>query len=603
MEGSTNLYYKPAWNAVSGQTSALLRDFREVQRQTTLSARIKTAESLQKVCMESMAKSLKRSTGYPTRETISTGFYWFIKSLDGIENFTHGNPMFSNSATLMDGDNPVISLVNLPVFGKIVCAEPDQGLSSNLGKHCVSRNIDFFRSYIVGDTLETHNIGSTSISYVYTAYGYYDGFILNLDELELRIARLFITEGGGKFSRIGNRAIGSNTFLHENIRDFVLNKTLSETDRGISFCCGPTQKTPGWPAKIYDQALIGRSHRSSPGISRIQEVQSLIRDILMIPKSHEILLLNGSATGAIECAFFNFLGHRPIQNCAYDVFGKRWASEIENMLKHSKHINHEKVFLRHLDYKNYTGGDKVNYENQADLNSDLVFVYTGTSNGRRWQAHHLLKEYAKSSSLTICDATSALFAETMPWSYLDITCGSFQKALGAEAGLGLIILSPKAIKQLQDSNRVFLPPRILRLDPKVVDEVVHGKLINTISMLNLEEILHNLRWAHSSGGLKFLQRQCEENQKYILNNIPEGLELVLPENAARALTVLCLQTKDVTLRNWDHVRAIAAKAENLGVYEIAGHPEEIPCWRFWTGPTVHNLPRGFNIFTQVLQQG
>jgi len=229
-----------------------------------------------------------------------------------------------------------------------------------------------------------------------------------------------------------------------------------------------------------------------------------------------------------------------------------------------------------------------------------VLVYTGTSTGRRWQAFNWLKKRVNLSGLTVCDATSALFAEAIPWKFFDIVCGSFQKALGAEAGLGLIVLSPKAVTHLKQFGHAFTPPRIIRLDEKTIDEISEGKLINTISMLNLEEIAHNLGWGIKNGGLLFLQKKCLQNQKFIISNLPNELELMIKEEAARALTVLCVRPKDPSKQNWDFIRAVAKRAADKGVHEIAGHPEEVPCWRFWTGPTV--TPEGFKTFVIAYQE-
>jgi phosphoserine aminotransferase len=296
------------------------------------------------------------------------------------------------------------------------------------------------------------------------------------------------------------------------------------------------------------------------------------------------------------------LGHRPIRNIAYDVFGRRWANEIKKNLKNNEKIVKNKAFFNSLEDKEYIKGEKKFYEVEDSFCSDLVFVYTGTSTGRRWQDLNYLKKQSESEGLTICDATSALFAETMPWQYLDITCGSFQKALGAEAGLALVILSPKAVSHLNRFGHAFIPPRIIRLSETTIDEITSGKLINTISMLNLHEIAHNLYWLKDNGGLSFSQKRCIKNQQEIISMIPEGLQLTLPDHAERALTVLCIRPTDPELQNWEYIHKVADKATELGVYEIAGHPEEFPCWRFWTGPTITQAGKGFSKFLEALSR-
>ena len=593
-EESSSIYYQSAWRALTAQTSCILRDFRSIQRQATLESREKTAQSLSDLCYKALSTQLLKTSGYKTSDELSSGFYWYINPLDGVNNFIRGNAMFATSVTLMNGENPLISMVNLPVFGKIIWVEPSSGIKSNLGLHSVNRNLDLSRSYVV-----KNDFGCNTIGYVYTAYGNFDAFILSLSEIEGIISSFFITEGGGKISRIGSQVLGSNKLLHQELRSKVLDTTMTSVRRGTSFCCGPTQKVPDWSGQIYEKALVSRSHRSHEGIVRIRQVQSMLRQLLQIPEEYKILLLNGSATGALECGFFNFLGHRPIQNISYDVFGRRWGVEIGKMLQSEVKIDRNKVFLNNLEYK-LEGEDADSYEIETSVHSDLVLVYTGTSTGRRWQAFSWLKKRLSLPGLTICDATSALFAENIQWKLFDVVCGSFQKALGAEAGLGLVILGPKAINQLTKLGRIFTPPRIIRLDEQVIQEVSDGKLINTISMMNLEEIAHNLGWAIQNGGLSFLQKRCMHNQRFIISNLPPDLELILQNDSERALTVLCIRPKDLSMQNWDFIRLVSTRAAEKGVHETSGHPEEIPCWRFWTGPTC--IPDGFKIFVEAYKE-
>lgn len=591
-----------AGSVLTSQTPKLMRDFREIQLQRNASDRAKTIKSLHDLCYRSIEHGLRKMTRYNVGTTLQDGIYWLVKALDGQSNFMHGIPFFCSSATLMHGTRPLFSLINLPWQNNLLRCESGNGLHSNLGLHKVTNQLDLSNSMIVTDHqvsgVNSKQIDCTTLSYAYTAYGNFDGFIMALDQAESSIAEMFIKEGGGRFSQVGNKMIGSGNLLHDDLRATVI-KGLTPgeiSSKKISFCCGPTQKPATWSSSVYDKALISQSHRSTQGIKRVRQVQELIRHVLKVPDAYKILLLNGSATGAIECGFFNFLGHRPIQNISYDIFGHRWSGEISRMIHSHKKVAKSEIFFRNMAY-NVAEGERPEDEAQLDPKSDLVFVYTGTTTGYTWQNDDLLK---REGGIVICDATSAAFAEELPWKYLDVTCFSFQKALGAEAGLGCVVLSEKAVRQLHELGPVFIPPRIIRLTPEIIQDVADGKLINTISMLNLEEISHNLQWAASNGGLSFLQAKCKANQEEICNNIPDEIEFLLPDKDYRAKCVLCLRPKDQKLRNWDFVKRVAQVVETkYGVYEICGHPEEVPCWRFWTGPTMQQVDLGFRHFVQA----
>ena len=579
-----NIYYHAALKAITGQINSLLRDFRSVQKQTSQSSRQKTADSISQYCTQSIAKILFSTTQYGLNSANKT--YWHVKAIDGADNFCTGNPMFSVSVALVEDGQVNFAMTSIPVMGRIFYASPGEGVLSYSGeystKHSCSRNTQINPKYIISESV------CTSIDYAYVACGNLDAAILELDEVEMKIASLFVTEGGGKVSRVGRKLIMSNQFIHDDLRSNLIGKA----DTTVSFCCGPTTKSPAWESAIYQKALVGRSHRSPEGVQRIQEVQQLIRDVLGIPKDYAVLLVNGSATGAIESAFYNFLGHRPITNLSYDVFGRRWAGELKRM---TDQINLN-ILLTNIEYE--IGRD---YEKHLDLGSDLVFVYTGTSTGIRWPGE-LNKILPKWNGLTVCDATSALFGEAdFPWQSIDVTCGSFQKALGAEAGLGLIVLSPKALQELEQKSPVFISPRFLDLH-RFIKYLERGELNNTISMLNIEEILVNLRWAQENGGIHFLNKRCLANQEEILDQIAHSsLEVTVPKEY-RACTVLCARPKNPANRTWEYVRKIAKDAAKMGVFEIAGHPEEEPCLRFWTGPTLnpHDVRSGIQTVLKLV---
>ncbi|MDP3936224.1 MAG: phosphoserine aminotransferase, partial [Alphaproteobacteria bacterium] len=210
---------------------------------------------------------------------------------------------------------------------------------------------------------------------------------------------------------------------------------MKQPDRKTSdphFCSGPCAKIPGWDVGVLSHAMLGRSHRSKDGQAAIKSMLDKTRDILEIPQDYKIVLTPGSATGSITMAMWNFLGERPVDMLAWDVFGKRWVADVEGL---NIPMNvYESAF------------GEMPELSRVHPDNDLLFVWNATSTGASIGD---LDWYIPGQGLTICDATSAAFCVKLPWDKLDITCFSWQKGMGGEAAHGLIVLSPKAIAQLE----------------------------------------------------------------------------------------------------------------------------------------------------------
>ena len=587
------------------QTNRILKDFRDMRFRRNQEDREKTFSSLVQIVMSNIAsklleiKDIEITTGESTSE-----IYWSINVIDGSENFKSSVPIFCSSVSLVEKGEVTLSVLYMPFYNRCFFVDKGRGLYSDEGTHSVSnsRKISDYSSFSNLNMQNSPNIGSNSWMYSFVASGAVDAFMLDMTNIESKIAELFIKEAGGLFSKVGNVSIGSNQYLHQELRKKTM-EHLGIKKEQISFCCGPTQKPHFWSGKIYERGLISTSHRSTKGIMQINEVVELTRKILSIPSDYKILLMNGSATGAIECGFFNFLGHRDIMNVSFDVFGRRWATEISKILAFYQKKAGIQVALNDIRYSDngVTKGETSEYEDKISHNthSDLVFVFSGTSNGFVWKKNNLL---GNRSGLNICDATSAAFAEELPWNFLDVTCFSFQKALGAEAGLGCVVLSPKAVSQLKEKEFAFMPPRIIRLEEPMLTNVVNGKLINTISMLNLQEIMENLRYIEERGGHEFLVERCLSNQAIIEKNLPDELEFLLSQKRLRCRSLLAIRPKNPELRNWDFLKKVASLCEERGVHSICGLEEEMPCWRFWTGPMNYLVEKGFHIFKESYEK-
>src|SRR3954462_4479330 len=257
------------------------------------------------------------------------------------------------------------------------------------------------------------------------------------------------------------------------------------------FSSGPCAKPPGWAPEHLALGSLGRSHRSKLGKARLVHAIELTRKVLRVPDTHRIGIVPGSDTGAVEMAMWSMLGARPVTMLAWESFGEGWVTDAVKQLK--------------LDAKIM----KAPYGELPDLASvdpasDVVFTWNGTTSGARvpngdWIA-------ADRAGLTICDATSACFAQALDWPKLDVVTFSWQKALGGEAAHGMLVLSPRAVARLESYTPPWPLPKIFRLTKagKLNQGIFEGETINTPSMLCVEDYLDTLNWAKSIGGLKAL---------------------------------------------------------------------------------------------------
>src|ERR1700742_228637 len=279
---------------------------------------------------------------------------------------------------------------------------------------------------------------------------------------------------------------------------------MSEAKPGVRpvtphFSSGPCAKRPGWSLQALTDAALGRSHRSKIGKAKLKRAIDLSREILQAPADYRIGIVPASDTGAVEMALWSLLGPRPVTMLAWESFGEGWVSDVAKELK-----------LK--DVKTLRAG----YGELPDLSavdpaSDVVFTWNGTTSGVRvanadWIA-------ADRTGLTICDATSAAFAQALDWPKLDVVTYSWQKALGGEAGHGMLVLSPRAVERLEGYTPPWPLPKIFRLTKggKLIDGIFEGETINTPSMLAVEDYLDALTWAESIGGLPALLERSNGN--------------------------------------------------------------------------------------------
>ena len=348
------------------------------------------------------------------------------------------------------------------------------------------------------------------------------------------------------------------------------------------FSSGPCAKPPGWTPANLATELLGRSHRSKIGKARLQYSIDLMRELLKLPETHRIGIVPGSDTGAFEMAMWTMLGAKPVTALAWESFGEGWVTDAVKQLKIDPTV------LR-ADY------GQLPDLNAVDWSNDVLFTWNGTTSGVRVPDADWIADDRE--GLAICDATSAAFAMPLPFDKLDVVTFSFQKALGGEAGIGVMVLSPRAVARL-DSYRPERPvPKLLRLtDGKGFDRALaDGVAINTFSVLTIEDWIDALEWAQGIGGLSELIRRTDANFAALADWVERTDWIAfLPERPEiRSTTSVCLKFVDPRVTGLDEagqkgfVKRFKALLEGEGaVFDMEPHRNAPPGLRLWCGCTV-----------------
>ena len=349
------------------------------------------------------------------------------------------------------------------------------------------------------------------------------------------------------------------------------------------FSSGPCSKRPGWTLAALEDALVGRSHRAKNARIRIQQVIEKSKSVLRLPEDYVCGIVPASDTGAVEMAMWSLLGARRVEMCAWESFGSGWVTDVIKQLKLDNVIRHEADYGRLPDFS------KVNFDN------DLVFTYNGTTSGVK--VPHLDWIPADRQGLTVCDATSAVFAMDIDYSKLDVITWSWQKVMGGEAAHGMIALSPRAIKRLESYTPAWPLPKIFRMtkDGKLIKGIFAGATINTVSMLCIEDALDGLKWAAEIGGLDALVARSEANLKAVADWVAKTawIDFLAEDAATRSNTSICLKI----VAPWYQALPAqdqAAKAKHLVkliedqglAYDFNSYRDAPAGIRLWGGATV-----------------
>ncbi len=343
------------------------------------------------------------------------------------------------------------------------------------------------------------------------------------------------------------------------------------------FSSGPCAKPPTFALEALADAPLGRSHRAAVGKAKLQAAIDKTRAILGVPDDYRIGIVPASDTGAVEMAMWNLLGERPVEMLAWESFGAGWVTDAVKQLKLD-------AVVRTADY-----GEIVDL-GAVDWNRDVVFTWNGTTSGVRMPRDFDIP--VDRSGLTICDATSAAFAQDLPWDRLDVVTYSWQKVLGGEAAHGMIILSPRAVERLENYTPSWPLPKIFRLTKsgKLIDGIFRGETINTPSMLCVEDYLNALNWAESVGGLKGLITRADANAAAVhaFCDSRDWIATLAEDPALRSNTSVCLKFTDARITDGaGFAKAVAKRLEAEGVALDIGAYRDAPAGlRIWCGATV-----------------
>ncbi|CAN7454087.1 phosphoserine transaminase [Rhizobium sp. LjRoot258] len=349
------------------------------------------------------------------------------------------------------------------------------------------------------------------------------------------------------------------------------------------FSSGPCSKRPGWTLEALSDAALGRSHRAKIGKTKLKQAIDLTREILEVPADYRIGIVPASDTGAVEMALWSLLGERGVDMVAWESFGAGWVTDVVKQLKLKD--------VRKIE----AGYGELPDLSTIDFDRDVVFTWNGTTSGVRVPNADFIP--ADRKGLTICDATSAAFAQNLDFAKLDVVTFSWQKVLGGEGAHGVIILSPRAVERLLNYAPAWPLPKIFRMTSggKLIEGIFSGETINTPSMLCVEDYVDALQWSKQVGGLKGLMARADANAKVIADFVAANDWIanlaVKPETASNTSVCLKIVDRDVLALDADgqanFAKGIVSLLDKEGVAYDIGHYRDAPSGlRIWAGATI-----------------
>lgn len=349
------------------------------------------------------------------------------------------------------------------------------------------------------------------------------------------------------------------------------------------FSSGPCAKRPGWDLEALVDAAVGRSHRSKRGKAKLAVAIERTKKLLGLPEGYRVGIVPGSDTGAFEMAMWSLLGARGVDILAWESFGKGWVTDVVKQ-------------LTALDSRVFDAAyGELPDLGQVDFGHDVVFTWNGTTSGVRIPNGDWIADDRE--GLTLCDATSAVFAQKLPWEKLDVVTYSWQKVLGGEAAHGMLILSPRAVERLESHTPAWPMPKVFRLTKggRLNEGIFQGSTINTPSLLAVEDYLDALAWAEAIGGLDALNARADANLHAVETWVERTpwVDFLAEDKATRSNTSVCLKVVDPRLTVLDPgeqsaaIKTMITRLEEDDVaYDIGSYRDAPPGLRLWCGATV-----------------
>ena len=349
------------------------------------------------------------------------------------------------------------------------------------------------------------------------------------------------------------------------------------------FSSGPCAKRPNWSLDALKNAPLGRSHRAKPGKNQLKQAIDLTREVLNVPDDYLIGIVPASDTGAYEMAMWTMLGARGVTMMSWESFGAGWVSDVVKQLK-----------LDNVTTMDAPYGELPDLE-KVDFNTDVCFTWNGTTSGVKVPNGDWIP--SDREGLTLCDATSAAFAQDLAWDKLDVVTYSWQKVLGGEAAHGMLILSPRAVERLESYTPAWPLPKIFRLTKggKLIKGIFEGATINTPSLLCVEDYIDALNWGKSLGGLKGLMGRADTNAGILSDWVSKTgwVDFLAKDEATRSNTSVCLVISDPDVLAMDDeaqaafAKKIATLLDQEGVaFDIGAYRDAPAGLRIWAGATV-----------------
>ena len=353
-----------------------------------------------------------------------------------------------------------------------------------------------------------------------------------------------------------------------------------------NFSSGPCAKRPGWELSVLKNTPIGRSHRSKECKDKLNQVIVKSKQVLKLPDSYSF-----SYNDRIQHWCFRSRHVVYVRLCkgvdvlAWENFGKDWVIDVLEQLK----IENVNSYV--TDYGILPDLKKVNFKN------DVIFTWNGTTAGVRIPNGDWIPDDRE--GLTICDATSGIFAMDIDYSKLDVITWSWQKVLGGEAAHGMLALSPRALKRLETYTPKWPIPKLFKLanKKKIIKGVFEGATINTPSMICVEDVLDSLKWVETVGGTKELIKISNENLRIVEDWVSKSdwIKFMCEDKNTRSSTSITLLIKDEWFNKFSEeeqrnvIKKIVSKLDKEGVAkDIIGYPKAPPSLRLWGGATVQN---------------